>query len=210
MINAVVDISHHNRVTSFAKARDAGIVGVILKATQGTVYVDPTFATNRRRARDAGLLVGAYHFGIAGDPLAQAEHLVDTAGRDALLVLDFEGNPQGHDMSLLEAEHFVHHIHTLTGRYPGLYSGHTIKEALVRAGITSPTQTELSQCWLWIAQYSAAPLIPKIWSNWTLWQYTDGAAGQPPHLVPGIGRCDRDMFNGTQAELAAFWAANSG
>lgn len=209
MINAVVDISHHNRVASFAKARDAGIFGVIHKATQGAAYVDPTFAANRRRARDAGLRVGAYHFGTAGDPLAQAEHFVETAGGDALLVLDFEGNPQGYDMSLLDAEHFVHHVHALTGRYPGLYSGHTIKEALVRAGITAPAQTELSKCWLWIAQYGAAPLIPRIWSRWTLWQYTDGAAGRPPHDVPGIGRCDRDMFNGTADELATFWADNS-
>ena len=34
-----------------------------------------------------------------------------------LLVLDLEGNPQGHDMSLQEAEEFVNHIFTVTGRF---------------------------------------------------------------------------------------------
>ncbi|MBI3367836.1 MAG: glycoside hydrolase family 25 protein [Burkholderiales bacterium] len=209
MLNAVVDISHHNKVSSFAKVRQAGILGVIHKATQGASFKDPTFATNRKRIRDAGLLLGAYHFGTAGDASAQADFLLSTAGSDALLVLDFEPNPQGHDMSLLEAEQFVHHIFAVSGRYPGLYSGHTIKEALAAAGIQRPEQTELSKCWLWIAQYGPAPLIPKLWQRWTLWQYTDGAIGPEPHQVNSIGRCDRDQFNGTADELRAFWQGGS-
>jgi lysozyme len=206
MINAVVDISHHNTISNIAKVQAAGVLGVIHKATQGAIYVDPTLAANRKRLEAAGLLFGAYHFGTAGDASAQAEALLKAIGKDCLLVLDFEPNPQGQDMSLLEAEQFVHHIYSVTGRYPGLYSGHTIKEALAGAGINDPAQTELSKCWLWIAQYGPAPLIPKIWSRWTLWQYTDGAVGQGPYTVDGIGRCDRDQFNGSEEELRAFWA----
>lgn len=209
MINSVIDISHHNKISSFQKVQQAGILGVIHKATQGITYVDPTFAGNRKKAEQVGLLVGAYHFGVAGDAIAQAEHFISVAGEKTLLVLDFEANPQGHDMSLEEAEHFVHHIKQLSGRYPGIYSGHTIKEALAKSGITNPDQTELSRCWLWIAQYSKAPLLPKIWTQWTLWQYTDGAAGSEPYSVDGIGRCDRDQFNGTEAELQAFWCQNA-
>lgn len=209
MINAVIDLSHHNQIASFDQVKAAGILGVILKATQGTTFVDPTFAANRDAAEKAGLLVGAYHFGIAGDPVAQAEFLIATAGKDRLLVLDFESNPQGHDMSLLEAEQFVHHISALTGRYPGLYSGHTIKEALAQAGITDPSQTELSQCWLWLSQYSSAPMLPKIWTRWTLWQYTDGAQGPGPYTVDGVGRCDRDQFDGTPAELTALFSGTA-
>ena len=107
MINAVIDISHHNRVSSFTKVKSADIFGIIHKATQGTQYKDPTFTPNRRKAIDAGLKVGAYHFGTAGDAISQADHLLSTAGEDSLLVLDFEGNPQGHDMSLEEAEHLA-------------------------------------------------------------------------------------------------------
>ena len=208
MINAVIDLSHHNQVSSFDQVKQAGILAVMLKATQGTTFVDPTFATNRTLAQKAGLLVGAYHFGIAGDPSAQAEFLIATAGADSLLVLDFEANTQGQSMSLLEAEQFVHHIADLTGRYPGLYSGNTIKQALSQAGITDPSQTELSRCWLWVAQYttSSAPMVPKIWNKWTLWQYTDGAHGQGPYTVDGVGRCDRDQFNGSADDLAALFA----
>ena len=210
MLNAVIDISHHNQVTSFATARQAGILGVIHKATQGPGYADPTFAASRTRIEDAGLLFGAYHFGTAGDADAQAQRLLSVAGQDTLLVLDFESNPQGGSMTLDEAEQFVHHIFQATGRYPGLYSGATIKQALTAAGITSPGQTELSKCWLWLAQYATTPLVPKAWSTWTLWQYTDGAAGNGPYEVPGVGRCDRDQFNGTADELLRFWQLAQG
>ena len=84
MLNAVIDISHHNQVSSFDTVRQAGILGVFHKATQGPAYVDPTFAANRTRILDAGLLFGAYHFGTAGDADAQAEHLLSVAGKDDL------------------------------------------------------------------------------------------------------------------------------
>ncbi|HMV59259.1 MAG TPA: glycoside hydrolase family 25 protein, partial [Nitrospira sp.] len=205
MLNAVIDISHHNTIASIAKAKGAGVLGVVHKATQGVAFKDPTFVGNRKKIEAAGLLFGAYHFGTAGDASAQADFFLAVAGKDTLLVLDFEPNPQGHDMSLIEAEQFVHHVFAVTGRYPGLYSGHTIKEALAAAHITNASQTELSKCWLWIAQYGPAPLIPKVWEKWTLWQYTDGAAGGEPHTVVGIGRCDRDQFNGSEEQLRSFW-----
>jgi len=207
VINAIIDLSHHNKVSSFAKVASEGVIGTIAKATQGFTFKDPTFTSLRKRATDAGLLFGAYHFGTAGDPVAQADHFLSVAGDTPLLVLDFEGNPQGHDMSLLEAEQFVRHVFAETGRYPGLYSGHTIKEALAAAGIASPQQTELSKCWLWYARYGATPLVPRVWSDWTMWQYTDGAAGPQPHTVDGVGRCDRNFYNGTVDALRAFWAA---
>jgi lysozyme len=206
MLNAVIDLSHHNKISSVAKVVDAGILAVIHKATQGFSFKDPTFSGNRKRLQDAGLLFGAYHFGTAGDPVAQADFFLSAVGETSLLVLDFEANPQGHDMTLLEAEQFVRHIFDRTGRYPGLYSGHTLKEALAAAGIASPTQTELSKCWLWYARYGPPPLIPKVWDRLAMWQYTDGAAGDAPHQVPGIGRCDRDKFNGSESELRALWA----
>ena len=209
MLNAVVDISHHNTLADLTKVQQSGVCGIFNKATQGHSYKDPTYAENKKRIRGANLLFGAYHFGTAGDATAQADFFLSTAGSDALLVLDFEPNPQGHDMSLLEAEQFVHHVFESTGRYPGLYSGHTIKEALRAAGITRPEQTELSKCWLWMAQYGRAPLIPSVWDRWTLWQYTDGALGPEPHQVDGIGRCDRDQFNGDENELRAFWTGTA-
>ncbi len=200
--NSIVDLSHHNGEPNLLKAKASGIAGVIHKATQGTSFIDPMFAANRAQAKDAGLLFGAYHFGVGGDGVHQAAFFLETVrpGDDELLVLDFEANPQGASMTLAEAREFVTHVKAVTNRWPGLYSGHYLKELLGGA-----TDSVLVNCWLWIAQYGPAPVIPPAWKKWTLWQYTDGAHGPQPHTVDGIGACDRDTFNGTFDELRTFW-----
>jgi len=203
-LNAVVDLSHHNGAVDLQAAAADGIVGVIHKASQGTGYQDPLFAENRAKALAAGLHWGAYHFGTGGDGVAQAEHFLDVVqpGPEVLLALDLEGNPQGPSMTLDEARAFVTHVREATGRWPGLYSGHFIKELL-----GGQVDAVLANCWLWLAQYGATPVVPPTWRYWTLWQYTDGGMGPPPHEVQGIGRCDRDVFNGTRSQLERLWAS---
>jgi lysozyme len=201
-LNVVIDISHFNGDVDLQQAAAAGILGVIQKATQGLGFVDPTFATNRQKAHSAGLLFGAYHFGTGGDGVQQAEHLLRTLGdvSNTLLVLDLEANPVGPTMSLDDARAFVTRVNAATGRFPGLYSGSFIKETLGDA-----SDPVLSQCWFWLAQYDPTPVVPANWPTWTMWQYTDGAYGPEPHQVPGVGRCDRDMFNGPEQQLRRLW-----
>ncbi|MDB5672309.1 MAG: glycoside hydrolase family 25 [Alphaproteobacteria bacterium] len=205
MINAVIDISHHNgSALDFAKAKTDGILGVIHKASQGVSGIDPLYHSNRAKALAAGLLWGAYHFGTGSDGIGQAVHFLSVVGNpvDTLLVLDFEPNPTGPSMSLEEARAFITHVHRQTDRWPGLYSGHYIKQLL--DGGTDPV---LAKSFLWLAQYGPTPVVPANWSSWTLWQYTDGAIGPDPHEVDGIGHCDRDRFVGDEASLRAFWGA---
>ena len=202
-INAVIDISHHNGGRlDFAKARADGILGVIQKASQGQGYVDPTYRANRTKARAAGLLWGAYHFATGSDGVKQAVHFLDTVGdlTDTLLVLDFEPNPSGPSMSLEEARAFNTHVFEQTGRWPGLYAGHYLKEVL-----GTRSDPVLGNSWIWVAQYGPTVVVPPNWSTWTMWQYTDGGAGPEPHKVNGIGRCDRDKFNGSEAQLRRLW-----
>lgn len=202
ILNAVVDISHHNGNVNLVKAKADGILGVIQKATQGQSGKDPTFKTNRTKAADAGLMFGAYHFATGSDGLKQAQHFLETVGTfdDTLLVLDFEPNPTGPDMSLEEARAFVLHVAEQTGRFPGLYSGHYIKQLL-----GNHQDAVLKQCWFWLAQYGPTAVVPANWPTFTMWQYTDGAFGPEPHKVVGIGRCDRDKFNGDETQLKKLW-----
>jgi lysozyme len=201
-LNAVIDISHHNGNVNLVKAKGDGILGVIQKATQGQSGKDPTFKTNRSKANDAGVMFGAYHFATGSDGLKQAQHFLDVVDsiENTLLVLDFEPNPTGPDMGLEEARSFVLHVKEQTGRFPGLYSGHYIKKLLG----TSKDEV-LGQCWFWLAQYGPTAVVPVNWSTWTMWQYTDGAFGPPPHKVAGLGRCDRDKFQGDEAGLKKLW-----
>jgi lysozyme len=204
MIDAVIDVSHHNGLKlDFAAAKASGTMAVIQKATQGLGNADPTYAANRAAIGAAGLLFGAYHFGDGSDGGAQAAHFLDVAQPRPgdLLALDFESNPAGPTMTLEEARAFVTVIRGKIGKWPVLYSGHDLKTALG----TQPDPV-LANCPLWLAQYGPAAVLPAGWTAWTLWQYTDGASGSPtPEPVPGIGHCDRDRFNGDAIDLATFW-----
>jgi lysozyme len=204
IINVVVDISHHNGSVDFAKAKADGIVGVIQKATQGQSGVDKTYDKNRKAALDAGLLWGAYHFATGSDGIRQAENFLKVASpdKDTLLVLDFEPNPTGPSMNLIEAHAFITHVQQATGRFPGCYSGHYIKQLL-----GSKKDRLLANCWFWLAQYGPTAVVPSTWNTWTMWQYTDGNYGPGPHDVDGIGSCDRDKFNGDLSQLQKLWKA---
>jgi lysozyme len=201
LLNAVIDLSHHNAVNSFNQIRSSGIIGVIHKATQGLHFVDADYSSRRTAALSAGLLFGSYHFGSLDDPEDQADHYLSVADSAELMVLDFEPNSLEGTMTLAQAEAFVTRVHAKTGRFPGIYSG----ESFINEQLGNNTSTVLSNCFLWIAKFSAQmPQIPPAFPHFTLWQYTDGSNGPQPHTVPGVGgsgRCDRDKFNGDEAGL---------
>jgi lysozyme len=200
--NVVIDISHWDRDVDFPSVASSGVIAIMQKATQGDLDVDPTYAGNRVKATGAGLLWGAYHFATGDDGVRQAQHFLSVVGdfQNVLLALDFEQNPTGPSMSLEEARAFVTHVQAQTGRFPGLYGGSYLKSLIGAA-----TDPVLAQCWFWVAQYGPTPVIPPNWPTWTLWQYTDGAYGPEPHAVAGVGRCDRNFFNGPEAQLRKLW-----
>lgn len=204
-INAIIDLSHHNGNPDLAAAKAGGIKGIIHKATQGTSYVDPMYGTNKQKAADAGLMWGAYCFGTSTDGVLQAEYFLNKAQPDSgtLVALDFEANPHGASMTLEEARAFVTHVHDTLGRWPVFYGGFYLKQLL-----GSQEDPVLKNCPLWLSQYGPKPIVPHTWPTWTMWQYTDGAAGPQPHDVPGIGPCDRDIFNGNLQQLQDLWAAS--
>ncbi len=195
--NVVIDLSHFNNVTNFAAIQQSGIVGVIHKATEGTGWSDPTYASRKQQALAAGLLWGAYHFGINEDGAAQAQYFLSVVnpGSQDLLALDFEQNPNS-QMTITQAEQFVQEIYSKTGRYPGFYS-----DSLVGSLLGSTENSILANCWFWRAEYGGSPpSVPPTWPGWTMWQYTESGS------VPGIaGACDRDTFNGSVAELSKLW-----
>lgn len=204
MLNNVVDLSHYNTVSSFQQVMLNGVTGVIHKATEGRSVVDSEYHGRRQRALANDLFWGAYHFGVKGNVEKQVEHFLQTVNPTDtdLLVLDFEPNGVSGTMTLTEAEQFVSSVNDKTGRYPGLYSG----ESFLREKVRSNTHTILKNCFLWVAKYSSElPKVPAAWKTFTFWQYTDGNAGSQPHQVPGIGRCDRDTYNGDLDGMKRLW-----
>ncbi len=203
-VNVVIDVSRWNRVDDFYLVKAAGIEGVIHKATQGTTSVDPRYADRCQMAKAQGLMWGAYHFGVGGDPIGQARHFLNTVKPDSktLLSLDIEAYPKGADMTVAEAEQFVQYVFDQTGRWPLLYT----RRGHLREFINDDEPTLLSRCPLWVAAWSNAPIMPAQWSTWTFWQYTDGRKGAEPRLLTGFkNSVPRDQFNGSLHQLRAFW-----
>jgi len=186
----IIDISHHQAdPIDWAKMKANGTIGVILKATEGTSYTDPTYSSRKKAALAAGLKVSSYHFFKAGNPEKQMAYFLSVVlpVKGERVVIDHET-----DATLSDQKKAVQY---LMDNAPDveitIYSGHTIKDQL------GSTKDDLlaANTSLWIAQYTSAasPSWPKgTWPNWSLWQYTDKAS------VVGInGPIDGNRFNGS-------------
>ena len=200
MSDVVFDISHYETVSqNFTETAAAGIAAVILKATQGTGFVDPTFLSRVAEAKAAGLLVGAFHFLDGSNPAEQAAHFLTVAkseGGVSLLAIDWEPYPAS-QASVMQAATAVASVHAATGMWPIAY--------MSRFMLSAPNAT-LSKCPLWLAEYGSNPICPPGFSQWKLWQHTDGRVGSAVVPVPGIGPCDRSKFAGTVDQLRAWWS----
>lgn len=203
MINTIIDIYHQNDI-NLGVARDGGIVAVIHKATQGGAVRDSRYHQRRQQAKNLGLLWGAYHFSTGASVDDQVENFLNHARPedDDLISLDWEPS-DGPDMTLAQARQFVQMIRNETGRWPVIYGGHLLREA-----VGHQPDPILSNCPLWYARYGNSPIgIPtQVWPTYTLWQYTDGDVGPEPHTTPGAGGgIDRNIFQGTTEQLRNQW-----
>ena len=201
MSDVVFDISHYENVSQeFVIAAEAGIVAVILKATQGTGFVDPPFLERAAEARSAGLLVGAYHFLDGSNPAEQVAHFLTVAVSEGMvnwLAIDWEPYPAS-QASVVQAATAAASVRAAIGKWPVLYT--------IRGMLSAPNNT-LSNCPLWLAEYGTRPICPPGFTAWQLWQHTDGQVGSAVAPVPGVGPCDRSKFAGTVDQLRAWWSA---
>jgi GH25 family lysozyme M1 (1,4-beta-N-acetylmuramidase) len=193
----VVDLYHGDQTPDFTALYDAGILGVIHKASEGADFVDPAYSRRRHAAEDAGLLWGAYHFlRPGGDMAQQAAFFVAAAAPDAdtLLVADHEDS----GVSLADLKSFLAAVvAAVPGASPVLYSGSVIKEQLGPA-----SDPELAAYRLWVAEYCSPPpnWPTATWAEWWLWQYTD--TGQ----IDGCqGSTDLSSYSSTPENLIADW-----
>jgi len=160
----------------------------IIRASVGQVK-DYCYDRNYSEAKAAGLLVGAYHYLHANEPVAQARHFVESRSLGDLPdVLDVEG--EGKTASGVKA--FLDEYRRLTGQDCMIYTGAYIWDAM------PGDKSWASDYPLWVANYTAAPspYMPRGWDKWDFWQYTSSGS------VNGIaGRVDMNWFKGSSQDL---------
>ncbi len=196
-----VDVSYYQGTIDWTAAHADGVEFAFIRVSDGTTFLDPSFATYWADSRTAGILHGAYQFFRPNeDPIAQADLLLSTMGPlkpdDLPPVIDVEatGNLSASGVAAA-VKAWVDHVTQAIGRAPIIYTGFYFW----RDSVGAPDMTTSP---LWHAQYTTAscPTIAPPWNDWTFWQYTDAGT------IAGItqGGVDVDRFNGSLADLQAF------
>ena len=208
---AGIDVSYWNAGIDWPKVRAAGQRFVLIKASEGDVYLDPTFDDNWRGAKAAGLLRGAYHFFRAnGDAKKQANRFIDyvkSMSDDGELppVLDLEtSDGQSRDKIISRAKTWLDLVEAAFHRKPMIYSGqYFLQDCFSEPGGGPPVWAK--EYPLWLAQYPSQytpgmqPYLPRGWFKWSFWQYSEKGR------VNGINaHVDLNIFNGSLEDLYKF------
>jgi lysozyme len=199
-----IDVSLWQHDLDWVALKKAGVSFAFAKATESDNVTDPYFAKNWPAMKAAGIVRGAYHFfRPAKDPLKQAAFFaqaVKLEKGDLPLVLDLESSGGLMPVALVPVvQTCLNEIERLSGLRPIIYTGPNFWNTSMVAP-NAPAWT--SNYLLWIANYTSGskPLVPKGWTTWTIWQYTDQG-----RLNGYAGNLDLDRYNGTVDDLVA-WA----
>jgi GH25 family lysozyme M1 (1,4-beta-N-acetylmuramidase) len=183
-----VDVSRYQGLIDWAQVAAAGYKGAMLKTVSTNrnlskradgLYIDPTFETNYRNARAAGLDVGVYYYTYAtSEAMADAElALLRQAvyGKELTLpvAVDVEDNRLGKldKQSLTDLTAYALHEVEQMGFYAQLYTYTGYKYELDMA--------RLSSRWdVWLADYTGK--TPNVTFNYNAHQHTSKGS------VPGI------------------------
>lgn len=107
---------------------------VIVKATQGTTYVNPDFRRMADAVIAAGKLLGIYHYGAGGNPVSEANFFLETIkpyiGK-AILALDWEKdmNPAFGKSDVSWCKTFLDHVKEKTGVTSFIYMSKSVCRA---------------------------------------------------------------------------------
>jgi len=208
---AGIDVSYWNSGIDWPKVRATGQRFVLVKATEGETFTDPTFDDNWVAAKAAGLLRGAYcYFHPAMDPKKQADRFISAVkamndNGELPPALDLEvSDSVPKDKIIARAKVWLEAVEKALGRRPFIYSSLSFLEHnFSELGGGPPAWAKDYPLWLaWYPnQYTPgmAPLMPRGWFKWTVWQYSK--SGQ----LNGINaKVDLDHFNGSLDELYKF------
>ncbi|KAI7969038.1 hypothetical protein EIK77_008229 [Talaromyces pinophilus] len=198
------DISSYQPNVDFSAAYSSGARFVIIKATEGTTYIDSTFSKHYTGATNAGFIRGGYHFAHpdTSSGATQAKYFIAHGGGwsgDGITLpgmLDIEYNPSGATCYGLSASEmvswisdFVNTYHSSEGVYPLIYTTNDWWTTC-----TGDSTAFSSTCPLVLARYGSSPgTIPGNWGYQTIWQNADSYA---------YGG-DSDIFNGGLTQLKA-------
>jgi len=135
-----IDVSHHNAqkglpLSFYQTIKRGGVKGVVVKVSEGSYYVDPAASVNVANAKQAGLIVNAYHFARfkSNDQAKSEANWFDKKlklvgfdkNKDGYVVVDVEDPNLSNSPSKLTeyTNTFIKQMHNLGYKRVDLYSG---------------------------------------------------------------------------------------
>jgi lysozyme len=169
------------------KVKEIKLGFAFIKATEGIGNLDPNFRRNWSKAKDNGVIRGAYHFFIGSkDGRMQAENFIDKVELetgDLPPVLDVE-QLNGNTPSQLKAE---------IRKWLDIVENHYQVKPIIYTNVDFYNRflgNDFDAYPLWLAHYYQ-PERPRISRNWLFWQHSDQGR------VNGIAsKVDFNVFNG--------------
>lgn len=193
-----LDLNHWRHLNNFNTLIELGHKFFITKATEGISFLDDTLYSNVENSKNVKLLTGAYHYlRTTVDPTQQANFYwskIQNLSLEINPIVDVE--PYSNDITKLGAyaQTFINRIKVLSGKTPILYTNYNTWYQLKFPawGINCP---------LWVASYYVSkPYIPKPWTKYLFWQYTD------KEPIKGETQTyDCNYFDGTEEELYTYF-----
>jgi lysozyme len=205
-----IDVSKWQRPEElWASPPPALLKFICIKASQHN-FKDACFREHHRRAREYGLIIGAYHFlDCRSDAATQARAYLKSIEGCALdyHVCDLEGvsDWSSPDAAAECALEWMQIVGAAAGKRPILY---TSARHLKR--VSASLAAKLGAYRLWAVSYwlntpppDATPKLTKAHSDWIMWQWCSD------NLIPEFRewfdhRLDTNFFNGTLADLYKF------
>ncbi len=174
---------------------------VLIKATEGTDYINPSCDRHFQQAKALGKKIGVYHYANGNDPIAEADWFFSNCSgyaNQAIFVLDWEGDGTEYTVWALK---FLQRLESKLGYKPAIY----MSESVVNANDWSAVVA--GDYGLWVAKYagdapdynynmSAAGPEPTVkwWEFFFMWQWS--STGR----IDGYdGNLDCNIFYGDKA-----------
>lgn len=166
---------------------------IILRATMGNSAKDNHFDHFWHKAKQHGLIRGAYHFYRPDeDPVLQARSYLDKVklqNGDFLPVLDIEKLPRrkSKEQYLADIKTWLSIVEQAYGRKPIVYTYYHFYKDYLRGRLDGYP--------LWLANYNDVP-APSDVDEWQMWQFTENG------ISPGVNvKVDLNIYNGTEAQM---------
>lgn len=122
-----IDISNYQKTIKLSGLK--GLDFVIIKATQGTGYINPSLKAQTKQAVDMSIPYGFYHYASQGGAEKEAQHFIDVVkdhiGK-SILVLDWETESNPNFKNPKYAKAFLDYVKEKTGVTPFIYMSKSV------------------------------------------------------------------------------------